>query len=173
MTSVAQRKRARRASRSMAPAAPRSSPSLVVDNAPAAPVRESGLDWLLSRKRITRQQFNAGQRWGADFRLSLTDGMEPLRSCLNDSPRGCGEGAHGRSFAAVETEARDRRFRASSALFWQVEMIEALDAVCGRQLTPWERIREVGGRQRQVEELQTTLRLALDILDKHYRLTNI
>ena len=169
MTSVAQRKRTRRAARALAPAAPRAKPSLVVDNAPKPIVRESGLDWLLGRKRITRSHHAAGQRWGVHYRLCVVDGMSPLRSCLNDSPRGGSTGA-GFTFAVQESEAKDARDKAMFALSHQPDMIDALDAVCGRQLTPWERIKETGGKQRDVEELQTTLRLALDILSKHYRL---
>ena len=168
MTSVAERKRTKRAARQLSPARPK--PALVIDNTARPIVRESGLEWLVARKRITVAHQRAGLRWGADFRLILVDGLEPLRSCLNDSPRGSGGGVPGMSFAAAETEAKDSRRRAEAALHWQDDMIGALDAVCGRQLTPWERVREVGGKQKDVEELQTTLRLALDILSKHYRL---
>lgn len=167
MTSVAERKRSKRAARQMTPARPK--PSLVVDNVPRAPVREPGLDWLLARKRISKRQYGAGLIWGVDYRLSLNDGMEPLRSCLNDTPGG-GTGGPPMSFAAVEMEAKQNRERAIVALAEQPDMIAALDTVCGRQLTPWERIKEAGGKQRQVEEMQTTLRIALDILVKHYRL---
>lgn len=169
MTSVAQRKRTKRAARVLAPATPRAKPSLVVDNAPKQIVRESGLDWLLARKRITRSHHAAGKLWGAHYRLCLVDGMSPLRSCLNDSPHG-GSSDGGVAFAVVETEAKDARAKAMAALSHQPDMIAALDAVCGRQQTPWERIKEQGGKQRDVEELQTTLRLALDMLSKHYRL---
>lgn len=169
MTSVAQRKRTKRAARTLTPVAPRSAPSLVVDNGPKPIVRESGLDWLLARKRITRSHHAAGERWGAHFRLCLVDGLSPLRSCLNDSPRGGATGA-GFAPAAAEAEARDARSKAMAALAHQPDMIAALDAVCGRQQTPWERIKETGGKQRDVEELQTTLRIALDLLRAHYRL---
>lgn len=169
MTSVAQRKRTKRAARILAPVSARAKPSLVVDNAPKQIVRESGLDWLLARKRITRAHHAAGKLWGAHYRLCLVDGMSPLRSCLNDSPRG-GAGDGGLALSIVETEAKEARAKALIALSHQADMVAALDAVCGRQQTPWERIKEQGGKQRDVEELQTTLRLALDILSKHYRL---
>lgn len=172
MTSVAQRKRAKRTSRLLTPAQGRARPSLVVDNTAPQIVREAGLDWLLARKRISAPQRSAGMRWGVDYRLVLVDGLAPLRSCLNDSPRGSGEQA-GFPQAHAEAEARSRRKAAEAALYWQDDMIWALDAICGRQLTPWELIREIGGKQRDVETVQITLRLALDMLHKHYRLTNI
>lgn len=173
MTSVAAKRRAHKAARKLTPVPPkRSKPSLtVVEGKPREIVRQAGLDWLLAKKRITRAQHAAGQRWGLDYRLCMVDGLEPLRSCLNDQPRG-GQGRLHTSFAAREAEARDRRAKAVEAIAGQAEMVEALDLVCGRQLTPWEHIRALGGKQREVEEMQTTIRLALDILSKHYRLTN-
>lgn len=169
MTSVAQRKRAKRFSRAIAPAARRTKPTLAVDNSPKPIARESGLDWLIAKKRITRQHHAAGMRWGVHYRLCQVDGLSPLRSCLNDSPHGGATGA-GFAYAAQEAEAKEARAQAKAALHWQDDMINALDAVCGRQLTPWEHVRALGGKQRDVEELQTTLRLALDMLRKHYRL---
>lgn len=166
MTSVAERKRNRRESRKVAPP-PRT--EAANQNAPKAkPKRQGGIEWLIGKKRVSPRQAAAGKSYGIDARLASISGLSPLRSCLNDDPRG-GNGG-GQPFVVYETEAQNRYALAQASLSYHPGMIAALDLICVRDLTPWEALPE--GTQRDVEKLQNTLVIALDLLVTHYRLTN-
>lgn len=132
----------------------------------------TGLDWLLGKKRITREQFMAGEKYGKAFRIVAVDGLEPLRSCLNDTPGG-GNGPMLVTQAYIDTEARWRLFRANEALGHHDDMLAACAIVCGREMTPWEAISRHGGKQVDVERMVTTLRIALDLLAKHYKAPDV
>lgn len=126
-----------------------------------------GLDWMLNRKKITQQQARDGRRYGEDYRAAQIDGLVPLRSCLGDNIGG--GGGIGLPPAAAASDARQRLSGAHAALSYQSDLIAACDLICGKEKTPWDVIRMNGGTQREAEQLVTTLRIALDILGKHYR----
>ena len=162
--SVAAKKRQKHASRKIAPAP---KPEAANSNAPrTAPKRQGGIDWLVSKKRINRPQAAAGRRYGVDGRLSAVSGLYPVRSCLNDTPRG--SGGSGLPIAIQEADAKAALAEAQVALSLHPGMMAALELVCIRDLTPWEAL--PGATQREVERMTTVLGLALDLLVNHYRL---
>jgi hypothetical protein len=59
----------------------------------AQPKERKGLEWLLHKKRITPKQFWAGTEYGNLYRAVAANGLEPLRSCINDERGGEGERA--------------------------------------------------------------------------------
>jgi len=162
--SVAAKKRRKRESRKIAPPP---KPEAANNNAPkATPKRMGGIDWLVSKKRLDRLQAAAGRRYGIDGRLAAISGLAPLRSCLNDTPRG--SGAHALPLAIQETDAKASLAEAQVALSLHPGMMAALEMVCIRDLTPWEAL--PGAPQREVERMTNTLLIALDLLASHYRL---
>lgn len=129
---------------------------------------KTGLEWLVFKRRISTRQALAGRSYGEDYRIAALHGSVPLRSCLNDTPGGS---AAARSLPAVEyhLEALERLGAAQAALSYQSDMIAALAAICGRQLTPWQAVELTGGSARDVSKLEAVIVVALDLLDKHYR----
>ena len=134
----------------------------------AAPVRKTGLEWLFSKKRITANQLKAGTTYGKDFRLVAISGLEPIKSCIASDATGGSSGSRIlASKAEHNIEAHRRLDAARAAIGFHTGMTTAIDAVCGKQLTP----REVHPNQREAEKFEQTLRIALDLLHTHYRLT--
>lgn len=135
---------------------------------PTAERQKTGLEWLIAKRRISTRQALAGRTYGEDWRISRVHGMAPLRSCLNDTPGGS---ASSRSLPAVEfhLEAVERLAAAQAAMAYQADLIAACDAICARQLTPWQAIELSGGGARDVSKLEAVIVVALDLLDKHYR----
>lgn len=172
--SKAAKKRAHRQSRRTQPAIARSQtakPALKLVDDTSRLREKTGIEWMVAKKRLTQRQARAGTRYGLKFRLSELDGMEPLRSCLNDEPRG-GSGVLMLARAANEGDAKRDLLSARSALGFHAGMTAACDLICGRGLTPWEAVALSGGNQRDAEKMQTTLAIALDLLVHHYSLTN-
>jgi len=169
VSSVAQRKRHKRAANKLKPAEPRKAATTAQVSAEnIVPIRnKTGLDWLAQKGRITARQKSAGRKYGEDYRICQVAGMEPLRSCLNDQP-GSGTGGIGLSMASYELEAKERFALAQGALSYHPDMVGACDLICGRDFTPWEVIAHFGGGQRDAERITNTLKIALDLLAKHY-----
>jgi hypothetical protein len=130
---------------------------------------KTGLEWLVFKRRISARQAQAGRRYGDDWRIAQTAGMVPLRSCLNDSPGGSSNAARALPSVEHHLDACERLGAAQAALSYQADMISALAAICGRQLTPWQAVELAGGTARDVAKLEVVLGIALDLLDKHYR----
>lgn len=170
MTSKAAKRRTHKQTRRAIPATPRPAATTTLRLVDTKPRTKTGIEWMVGKKRLTSRQAQAGARYGLKFRLSEVDGMQPLRSCLNDEPRG-GAGVMALTRAASEDAARRDLLSARSALGFHSAMISACDLICGRGLTPWEAIDLSGGNQRDVERIQNTLSIALDLLATHYSLT--
>lgn len=136
---------------------------------PLPPKERKGLEWLLHKKRITPRQFWAGTEYGNLYRLVAASGQEPLRSCIGDSSGGSGGDPDkgkipGMSFAEYNLDARGRLTDCHVlALRSEPNMIATLAAVCGKQLTP----REITTDHAETVEIETTLRLALNLLAAH------
>jgi hypothetical protein len=94
----------------------------------------------------------------------------PLRSCLNDTPGGGSSAERSLPAAEYQLEATERLAAAQAALSWQDDLIAACDLICARQLTPWQAIELSGGGARDVAKLEAVTVVALDLLDKHYRM---
>jgi hypothetical protein len=169
VTSVAARKRAKKASAKIARCEPRSKPSMIahVPQAKTAYREKTGLEWLVHKRRLNTRQAMAGRHYGEDWRISQNHGAVPLRSCLNDTPGGS---SAARSLPAVEyhLEALERLGAAQASLQYQSDMIAALALVCGQQLTPWQALGK-DASARDIAKMEAVLMVALDLLDKHYR----
>jgi hypothetical protein len=122
--------------------------------------RQTGLDWLASKGRLTPAQHTAGLRYGAIYRK--VRGEVALRSSLNLEP---GQGG-GRPLSAVIGQA-EARMRASEALVsfrrilgQQASLVAACDLICGEELTP----REATETDREAGRMEAVLAVALDLI---------
>jgi hypothetical protein len=124
--------------------------------------RQTGLDWLARKGRITPRQKAAGEAYGACWRRA---GAAPtIGSTLEVQPSsGLAAGpslgqllrqAAGRQRAEAELAG----FRAR--LFGQSDLVSVCDLVCGQELTP----REAGGGERDGARIEAVLKVALDLL---------
>lgn len=144
----------------VSPAAPRRQP------APKAYQHDTGLSWLHHKKQITSVQKLTGERYGRWYRAAMLSDPASLRSCLNDTPRGAGSGLPStvvEDTAAWINESIEKLSACRSAASNHAGLILALDLVCGRQLRPTEIMPD---NQRGREEIVTSLRIALDMLEK-------
>jgi len=139
-----------------------------VQGRPRQAGRDDGLDFLQAKGRVTRPQAAAGRRYGALYRTSLISGAASLRSCLDiQEVRGGGRAVIPKDdFEAAVwiADAKAQLAGAQAALSWHTGMILACDMICGRGLRP----REILEAQRDTEQLETALRLALDLLIRHF-----
>jgi hypothetical protein len=125
--------------------------------------RQTGLEWLAKKGRITAAQRQAGEAYGAAFRRAGAGAR--IGSTLEVQPGGGGS-AGGPSLALVLARA-EGRLRAEDALaamrgrlFGQGDLVSVCDQVCGRELTP----REAGGGEREGLRVEAVLKVALDLL---------
>lgn len=130
--------------------------------------RKSGLEWLVSKKRITTRQLHTGASYGADYRTSAIGGVEGLRSCLSGAEPGGGGGEVALTFAEYDSAASERLHAARLALGLHAELTAVCDAICGKGFTP----REINPDQREAARIEQTLRIALDLMSQNYPLTN-
>lgn len=122
--------------------------------------RQTGLDWLAAKGRLSPGQHAAGLRYGAIYRQ--VRGEPGLRSSLSLEP---GHGG-GRPLSAVVGQA-EVRMRAGDTLLklrrilgQQAAMVAACDLICGEELTP----REATGNDREAGRMEAVLAVALDLL---------
>lgn len=169
MSSKAAKKRVKVAIRRNQPVKPRASVTTATVQADPEPKRtKTGLEWMLAKKRLTQQQARAGAKYGLHFRLAAIEGVDSLRSCLNNEPGGGVGGMMVMERPVAATASRAALLGARQALAFHAEMIAACDLICGKGFTPWEVVQKGKGAQRDAERLQTTLGVALDLLHKHY-----
>lgn len=124
--------------------------------------RQTGLDWLALKGRITPRQKAAGEAYGACWRRA---GSAPtIASTLEVQPSGGLAG--GPSLGLILRQAAGRqRAEAELAglrarLFGQSDLVSVCDLVCGQELTP----REAAGGDRDAARIEAVLKVALDIL---------
>lgn len=129
----------------------------------AQPVRrQSGLEWLLRKGRLTTAEATAGERYGLAYRRAKLDPSMP--STLEVRPSGGYTGgpslkrlvAHAQGTAQANAVLGGYR----RALLMQPELIGACDLVCGEEKTP----REAAGGDREGARLEAVLKVALSIL---------
>lgn len=135
----------------------------------AAKLSQTGLEWLRSKGRISDREFQAGLRYGSLVRISLLEGDALIKSCLDtDGVRGAGTptfpGKIDAAAAAWRLEATQELAAARAALGFHAGMIAACDVICGRG----DKAREVTTVQREAEEIENGLRIALQILVQHW-----
>jgi hypothetical protein len=131
--------------------------------------RDTGLDFLQSRNRISPRQARAGREYGLYWRNAQVTSAESLRSCLAQVERvsgGSGASGPASDLESAEwiVECRTKLTEARAMLGFHTELIATLDLICGRGVRP----REITTVQRETEEIETALRLALDMLAKHF-----
>ncbi|HEY8615995.1 hypothetical protein [Phenylobacterium sp.] len=124
--------------------------------------RQTGLQWLARKGRLTERQVEAGLRYGEAFRRA--EAAPPIGSTLEVQP-----GTNvtpGPSLSHLVKLSRGRQHAAETLaacrrrLFDQSDLVGACDLVCGRELTP----REAAGGERDAARLEAVLKVALDIL---------
>lgn len=168
MASVAERKRNRKANaRASASARPASDlePRRLIKTGSYVR-RQTGLQSLGSKGKINRRQAARGEAYGRLYRVSTISNGVAIPSALGDLDRvrGTGGALMLNDYSAIIVEARELLAAARGALGFHTGLILACDLVCGRGLTPQE-ITEV---RREAEEIETSLRIALDLLDDHF-----
>lgn len=128
--------------------------------------RMTGIAWLLEKKRISPRQAAAGERFGALYRAANMEGGEPLRSCLDISPGGGGGLGLPPTSTAAEwiAAARAELVLAYAAIGWHDGLVASCELICGHGQRP----REISTVQRETEEIENGLRIALDLLAKHF-----
>jgi hypothetical protein len=138
---------------------------------PAYAARQDGLAMLWAKGRISASQAQAGRTYGVLVRTAaLTDGAS-IRSFLDIRPAGGGASGlpQGDLWGqAWVTECRWRLARAQAALNYHTAMIATLGLICGQGLHP----REISIVQRETDQIETALRLALDMLIAHWEEQN-
>lgn len=168
MTSVAERKRAKKAARRVEPAKPR---HIVGDREPKIakadppPKDRDGLLWLIKKRRLTPEQ----QRTAMTWRNAVRDATGvSIKSCIDVTAGGGGaswdrlQAAYVASTAAQMWLDEQRR----TVLRGQVDMLTVLDGVCGAGQT----LRELaGGDDRRAQVLEGILNVALDLVGEPSR----
>lgn len=125
--------------------------------------RQSGLDWLAGKGRISAAQKAAGLAYGVLYRrartataipssLDVKPGMSDPSGVSLDTVMTLAESAH----RASERLAGLRR-----RLCGQPDLIGACDLVCGEEMAPRE---AAGGDQRGAARIETLLGVALDLM---------
>jgi hypothetical protein len=141
------------------------------------PLDRDGMLWLINRNRLNPGQVKQARAYRADFRDAEASGPN-LRSCLNITEGGVGSRASdGPGTQVIRNLDAQRRLFVSRfvILRGQADLLEVLDAVCGRGLT----LRDLaGGRTPQAMVLEKLLKVALDqlvqgALDEKYRITTL
>lgn len=183
MPRIAQSKRQRRMQRKVTPAQRRAGsgatqPTTQAARQEAAESHETTLQLLVAKQRLTRRQEFALRWYGVAYRHAT---MPPgdLASCLGNLDRvdrsgSADTGAPGRSMTAEWlAECRREYSTARSILGVDVTDFEldalvgtviACDLIAGRDLHP----RDVTTDQRQQAELESSIRLAGDLLGKRW-----
>ena len=123
--------------------------------------RQSGLEWLAGKGRLTASQTAAGERYGAAYRRA---NLEPslastLAARVGGDPPGPPLGEilmHAEGTASAQAALAQMRAR----LGGQPDLVQACDLVCGEEKTP----REAGGGEREALRVEAVLKVALDLL---------
>jgi len=142
--------------------------------------RDDGLDFLAGRGRLNGRQAGALRKYGGIFRTAQISSATSIRSCIALLGRVSGGEAPGGPTSMLEAEAwiaesRIALARArSDGLGEHVEMIAICDMVAGRGMAPREIFRDSelsdAQVQRAADEVETTLRVAGDLLARHFEL---
>jgi hypothetical protein len=126
--------------------------------------RQTGLDWLARKGRISAAQKSAGERYGALYRRTAREGA--IRSTLDVRPGGGGPAGPGAReevllMAAEGSAQAAARLAVMRARLWdQADLVSACDLVCGQELTP----REAVASEREVGRIEALVAVALDVL---------
>lgn len=171
MASVAEKKRRKKSAISLgrAGARPEASPARPALRTKSYIRRQSGLEALASKGKINGdQRFNL-ERYGRLYRIAAIEDGAALKSSLADleSARGAIGGGLPtlENYADVIARGRQDLAGARAALGFHADLILACDMVCGRGLTP----QEITAVRTEIVELETSLRLAGDMLAKHFK----
>ncbi len=120
---------------------------------------------LRGKGRLNARQAWAARTYGALERTAnLPDGAS-IRSFLDMTPGGGGVAIGALAGADWVLECRIRLARAHQALNWHAEVIAVLSMICAHGYHP----REITAVQREAEQIETGLIIALDMLITHWR----
>lgn len=131
--------------------------------------RVTGLEWLARLGQLQPEEVRAGERYGRDYRFAAMEGGAQLRSSLDmdgreEAPAGGGGLPSVSDCSWMIAEARIDLARAHAALGQHEGMILSCDLICGQHFTA----REIASPQREAEQIVNSLRLALQLLVRHY-----
>ncbi len=133
--------------------------------------RKDGLTWLSDKSKINRDQRSVGERYGAAYRAAKIEDPAAIKSAWPANDAGGGSfGSFGPPpadmLAASEWiyEARRQYAAAQNALGNHAGLVAACDAVCGKGMTP----REISPVQSEAEQIECSLRIALDLLQRNW-----
>ena len=175
MVSTAERKRRRKARTFARAAAARETepaPAAVVNvatKASTAAEDRDGLAWLLDKRRLTARQAQTGRWYGMLWRTAQI-GEAPVK-VADWAGAGGGGGTAGGMMAPPSgmwsadwiADCRRRLADARAALSDHEATIAVLDLICGARMRP----REISTDQRETEQIETVLRVGLDMLEHH------
>lgn len=169
MASVAEKKRRRKQAISLgrAPAKADAAPARPKARSQGYVRRMSGLECLAGRGKVDGRQRFALERYGRLYRIAGIEDGAALKSSLADldGVRGAGGGLPTlENYADVITRCREALAGARAELSFQTGLIIACDLVCGRTMTT----NEITDVRTEVVELETSLRLAGDLLARHF-----
>lgn len=122
--------------------------------------RQTGLDWLASKGRLSPAQQAAGLRYGAIYRR--VRGETGLKSSLDLQPGAGGGQPMGAVLAQAEARMRSGETLVAlrRILGQQPALVAACDLICGEELTP----REATRSDREAGRMEAVLAVALDLL---------
>lgn len=131
--------------------------------APRGPYRrQTGLEWLAGRGRISNAARAAGERYGQAWRRARLDPSIPssLEAMPGASSRGSRPVAQILAHADGTAMARQRLSALRARLSHQPDLVSACDLICGAEQTP----REATGGDREAGRMEAVLKVALDLL---------
>ena len=132
--------------------------------------RQTGLEQLLKRGKISQRQREAGEHYGGIWREAQMEGQACIKSALGgiDEARGSGLGQMLTPLRPAEYVAGVRRAYHDAntlGLRSQDALVAACEVICGKEWTP-QMVTPDRSAQLQIE---TSLRIALDMLDGFWR----
>jgi hypothetical protein len=132
------------------------------------PATRDGFVWLALKGRLTRNRYDAGQRYSTLYAKARSDS---IRSALNDDVGGApGDGpTDARLRAVFELDAANLHIYRAMGEEQGRRLVNLLENVCGRGET----LREIaGGDDRKALALEVDLMTALDMEAVHFRLAS-
>lgn len=160
--SNAQRREARRITRKPPRGARTVTSAAVVAKAEQVPAGLDGLEWLISKRRLTPAQEAQAKAYRQDYHDAAEDGVT-IKSGLDFQEGSSGKVAQAHLTAIINRDAAQKRLahKRYTVLRGVVSVIELLDGVCGRRL----RLTTMaGGNDRLAGAYEMVLKAALDML---------
>jgi hypothetical protein len=152
-----------------APKAPtRPAPPAVAKPHSIAPRDADGLRMLLGKNRITPAQYRAGEFYGTLWRTAqISGGPARVQDLSRASAGGGGDAPAGDEGAAWVADCREQLAHLNEYLAGDEDdaLIAIMEMICGAGMRP----REITSVQRETEQIEAALRVALDLVARRRR----